>query len=103
LSAAGDFVYSQDNLSHMANFHKKLIQLYNESNSEVESLKTRLEQLFARLDIEEDVRNDFWRDLNGNIPERKDRLMREIENYELLKKSSMEKIIKNIRKDIDAL
>lgn len=96
-------VYSQSTLNLLSNFHTKIIDLFNSAKEEIESLKTRLSKLFERLDIETKVRQAFWNSLTGSLPQLREKLLTEINRYELLKKSCMEKIIKNIRKEIEAL
>lgn len=96
-------IYSQENLSLLTDLHKRIIQQFSDVNGEIETLKTRLTKLFERLEIEEHVCQSFWRSLKGTIPRIQKLLLAEIEKYEILKKSCMETIIKNIRKDIDDL
>lgn len=101
--ASNEVIYSQSTLNLLSNFHTKILELFNAGKMEIDNLKLQLSKLFERLDIEKNVRQAFWDSLTGSLPILRQKLLTEIHQYELLKKSCMEKIIKNIRMEIDAL
>lgn len=104
LSATKDtFIYSQANMNLLMEFHTKLIQLYNSSKVEIEKMFDYLKQLFSRLDVSEAEQKTFEQSLSGTFPQKKQTLTNEIEKYEIIKKNSMERIIKNIRNEIHTL
>lgn len=98
-----NFIYSQTNMDLLMVFHTKLIKEFTDYEMEITKLTAHLTQLFDRLEISQQERQQFAENLFGTFPQKKQILEVEIEKYEIIKKNSMEKIIKNIRKEIDVL
>ncbi|KAF7490135.1 Protein regulator of cytokinesis 1 [Sarcoptes scabiei] len=98
-----EFIFSQDNMAKLISLHNILIQLYNDSKARIEKLTSTLIQLFNRLDVPDDERSAFFASVQGTYPKQEQIILDEIAKYEIIKKNSIEKIIKNIRNEISIL
>ncbi|KAH9416365.1 carboxypeptidase C prc1 [Dermatophagoides pteronyssinus] len=98
-----DIIYSQFHINKLMSFLNKLSSLRETAKTQIEKQLEKLQQLYNRLDIDQKERDLFLMDLVGTLPRQQQLLDAEIAKYEIIKKNSIEKIIKNVRIELQAL
>lgn len=98
-----EIIFSQSYVNKLMTFLNKLSSSIEASKTHIEKQLEILQQLYNRLDIDHQERDIFLMKLAGTLPRKQQILDAEITKYEILKKNSIEKIIKNVRLEIKVL
>ncbi|OTF82722.1 regulator of cytokinesis-like protein, partial [Euroglyphus maynei] len=98
-----EIIFSQTHINNLMTFLNKLSSLRETAKTQIEKQLEILQQLYNRLDIDQQERELFLMELTGTLSKQQQLLNEEIAEYEILKKNSIEKIIKNVRNEIQVL
>lgn len=92
--------YTDDYLSKLSNFLSSLEKQFAANQAKYEKLKSRLESLYDRLDVDEEVRKDFFETHSICKPKMMAEMEAEIEEYEELKRQNVGKFIEKIKTEL---
>lgn len=92
--------YTDDYLSKLSSFHSSLEKQYATNQAKYQKLKSRLESLYDRLDVDQEVRQHFFDTHSICKPKLMAEMEAEIEEFEELKRQNIGKFIEKIKTEL---
>ncbi len=94
------FILSSDNMKNLQNLHSELESIYAKNKEMRKELENKLISLWNKLEVSQTIREDIL-GISGYKPSVLDRLMKEVERYEDLKRQNIKLFIVKIRAELE--